>query len=278
MLIERRAIIQKEDGWIAGEGLREIDIPDNLQGLLLARIDRLSDESKQTLRVASVVGRQFPVKVLNRVLGETDRNGDMSAEDTMITLSNLESAGLIRVAQVEPDLEYLFHHNLIQEAAYTSLLVADRKRLHLVEGETEERMYPEQVDSREFAPRLGEHFAEAGDDQRALKYYQLAGEAALASYSNAEAENNYRRGLTLACTPNQRAHLLEGLGEALNGLSRYEEAIAVWREAIDYNEHQGDKAAMARLYARAGRAAWWAGATPLIANLQQGLQLFRRSG
>jgi class 3 adenylate cyclase len=69
MLIDRGAIIQKNGDWIAGEELEKIEIPDNLQGLLLTRIDRLPDDVKQTLKVASVIGRQFSVKVLEQVLG-----------------------------------------------------------------------------------------------------------------------------------------------------------------------------------------------------------------
>ena len=70
MLIDRGAIINENGDWVAGENLEHIEIPDNLQGLLLARIDRLPEDVKHTLRVASVIGRQFPVKVLEQVLGE----------------------------------------------------------------------------------------------------------------------------------------------------------------------------------------------------------------
>jgi class 3 adenylate cyclase len=70
MLIDRGAIIQKNGDWVAGENIEQIKIPDNLQGLLLARIDRLPEDVKHTLRVAAVIGRQFPVKVLELVLGE----------------------------------------------------------------------------------------------------------------------------------------------------------------------------------------------------------------
>ena len=52
----------------AGRGIGRVEIPDNLGGLLLARIDRLPEEVKHTLRVAAVIGRQFPVKVLEQVL------------------------------------------------------------------------------------------------------------------------------------------------------------------------------------------------------------------
>ena len=70
MLIDRGAIVRKDDQrWAAGKEIETMEIPDNLQGLLLARIDRLPDDVKRTLRVASVIGRQFPVKVLEQVLG-----------------------------------------------------------------------------------------------------------------------------------------------------------------------------------------------------------------
>jgi len=73
MLIDRGAIVRRNGGWIAATTIESIEIPDNLQGLLMARIDRLPDEAKQTLRVASVIGRQFPVKVLEYVLGKGQR-------------------------------------------------------------------------------------------------------------------------------------------------------------------------------------------------------------
>ena len=68
MLIDRGAIVREGDRWIATERVASIDIPDTLQGLLLARIDRLPQESKRTLRVASVIGRQFGVTILERIL------------------------------------------------------------------------------------------------------------------------------------------------------------------------------------------------------------------
>jgi predicted ATPase len=70
MLIDRGAIVFEQNRWRAGAGLNRVEIPDNLQGLLLARIDRLPEEIKNTLRVAAVIGRQFPVKVLEHVLSQ----------------------------------------------------------------------------------------------------------------------------------------------------------------------------------------------------------------
>ena len=72
MLIDRGAIVHRDGRWHASDDIGSIEIPDNLQGLLLARIDRLPEEVKQTLRVAAVIGRQFPVKVLAHVLEGKD--------------------------------------------------------------------------------------------------------------------------------------------------------------------------------------------------------------
>jgi adenylate cyclase len=71
MLIERGGIERQEDRWIANADVASVDIPETLHGLLLARIDQLPDAAKQSLRVASVIGRQFPIRVLERVLGGT---------------------------------------------------------------------------------------------------------------------------------------------------------------------------------------------------------------
>ncbi len=71
MLIEQGVIERRADQWVATSDVGSIEIPETLHGLLLARIDQLPDEAKRSLRVASVIGRQFPVRVLERVLDET---------------------------------------------------------------------------------------------------------------------------------------------------------------------------------------------------------------
>jgi predicted ATPase len=68
MLIDRGAIVRQNGQWTAVKEIDTVEIPDNLQSLLLARIDRLPEEVKHTLRVASVIGRQFSVNLLEQVL------------------------------------------------------------------------------------------------------------------------------------------------------------------------------------------------------------------
>jgi class 3 adenylate cyclase len=73
MLIERDVIVAKGDRWVATDEVGTIEIPESLHGLLLARIDQLPDAAKRSLRIAAVIGRQFPVRVLERVVGEAVR-------------------------------------------------------------------------------------------------------------------------------------------------------------------------------------------------------------
>lgn len=213
-------------------------------------------------------------------------------------LNTLESAGLIRLAQWEPELEYLFRHALVQEAAYASLLTADRKLLHRAVGEAIERLYSKRLD--DYAGVLAGHFEQAGDDQHALRYFLHAGRAALASFANQEAEAHYRSALALTelCSPKaeglrpegvpkaeglsspsdrrlegQRAEALANLGEALYGQSRFHDAIAEWKEGIALHGCLENVDGMARLYARSARAAWYAGVPPEGLRLcEQGLE------
>ena len=72
MLIDHGAIFHQEGRWQAGAEIDNVVIPDNLQGLLQARIDRLPEDVKRTLRIAAVIGRQFPIKVLEHILSKED--------------------------------------------------------------------------------------------------------------------------------------------------------------------------------------------------------------
>lgn len=75
MLIERGVIKRAADRWVATADVGSVEIPETLHGLLLARIDQLPDAAKRSLRVASVIGRQFPARVLERVLWQTHEDG-----------------------------------------------------------------------------------------------------------------------------------------------------------------------------------------------------------
>ena len=186
-------------------------------------------------------------------------------------LAQLESSGLIRLEQVEPELEYSFRHELLREAAYGSMLKSELAEWHRAVGMALEALYPGRLASSELAPMLAHHFLEAGDQERALKYLTRAGDAELASFANVEAEQHYQRALELPASEPGRVELLSGLGLAYSRQSRFGEAIQVWREAIVLCRAQGDTDGLARLYARSAQAAWYGDVSQSLKLCQEGL-------
>ncbi len=167
------------------------------------------------------------VDICSGLFGGSKRNMKRTASSTKQHLTQLEATGLLRLAQTHPELEYLFRHALVQDAAYRSLLRGDRKRLHRQVGETIERLYPHRL--ADWAAGLGQHFILAGDDHRALKYFTLAGDTAAAGYANAEAATHYQQALELAQRLNadavQLLQLFIQLGRVLELNTQYEPAL-----------------------------------------------------
>ncbi len=167
-------------------------------------------------------------------------------------LNRLEQADLIRLATAVPDLEYLFRHALIQESAYQTLMRADRRRVHRAAGEALEALLAGREPPAELAPQLARHFEEAADYPRALHYYTLAGDGALAGYANAEAVAAYSRALAAAERSPADAertavaaatwqHLFEARGRALELMSQFSEALTNYRAMASRAEVLGDR-------------------------------------
>ena len=110
----------------------------------------------------------------------------------------LEEKGLIRLAALRPEIEYLFRHGLVQDAAYTSLLKQERRKLHGLVGIALEELYPERIG--ELAPVLAMHFEQAGDAERAIEYYVAGARHALRQYAIQEAYAAFNRAAELIGT------------------------------------------------------------------------------
>jgi tetratricopeptide (TPR) repeat protein len=186
---------------------------------------------------------------VKRKTSETKRKVTSRAASLPKQLTTLESADLVRLAQRKPALEYLFRHALIQDAAYQSLLKADRRTLHQLVGETLEQLYPKRLG--ELAPLLAQHFVAAGDDERALKYFTQAGDEAMRVYANAEAILHYTHALNLAkaasfaVEPSQGStlqHLYMQCGRALELSGRYAEALQNYVEMETLAQARSDGA------------------------------------
>src|SRR5262245_52654623 len=96
-------------------------------------------------------------------------------------LQQLEKSGLIRLLRSLPEVEYLFRHALIQDAAYSTLVKPDRQRLHSWVGETLEQTYPDQLD--DLAGLLAYHFGQARNLDKAIEYSRRAAHRAVATYA-----------------------------------------------------------------------------------------------
>ena len=156
-------------------------------------------------------------------------------------LNILEDSGLVYPVQLSTELEYIFRHALVQEAAYASLLRQDRRRLHLAVGEALERNFAGQLNK--LAPMLAQHFAEAGDNARAAKYYALAGEQAMQQYAIPEAITQYCHAIDLARQlndANQLATLLRSRGIAYEASGTFDKARADHETALQLSRDAHD--------------------------------------
>ena len=189
-LIDDGVLYHTDDGlrWTARSSVEDIDIPDSLQGLLLARIDRLEGDVRATLQLAAVIGRSFYYRILDAI-----SDSAVAVDRHMSTLQRVE---LVREASRLPELEYIFKHELARDAAYSSILRRTRREQHRHVGEAIEALFPDNLERN--AHRLAYHFAEAGDDGRAVRYYTMAAESATEIYANAEAAAHYGRAIEFA--------------------------------------------------------------------------------
>jgi class 3 adenylate cyclase/tetratricopeptide (TPR) repeat protein len=222
-LIETGQIVRENGNWHAAEKTAKISLPKTLAGVLSARIDRLPEDAKQTLHFASVIGRSFDLPTLSAMAGPTD------SIDAHIQI--LEHAGLIQKVTGSTQTEYTFRHTLIQEAAYNSILLKRRRKLHTRVGEYLETTYAARLN--EFAPILAHHFY-AARDARSLPYDETAGKNAMRLYANAEAVTHFNRALEVAqrndASLEQTEELYKNLGHALELSGRYEDALETYSQ------------------------------------------------
>ena len=187
MLIERDWVVERDGRWVGSATIASAEVPPTLAGLLTARIDRLPVASRRILRVGAVIGRDIPARLLEAVIGD--------AAATARALGEAEAVGLVRIASIDPEPVYRFRHVLVQEAAYDSLLKADRRRLHGDVAEAIETRYSDRLE--ELAPILGLHFERAGVGDRAVQYLHRAGRAALRRFAVHEARDLLDRAAAL---------------------------------------------------------------------------------
>jgi class 3 adenylate cyclase/tetratricopeptide (TPR) repeat protein len=186
-LLENGSIEKKDDRYVLCKKLSDIQVPDTIQGIIAARLDRLDESLKRIMHVASVIGREFAFRILQSITG-------MKA-DLKSHLLNLQGLEFIYERRLFPELEYIFKHALTQEVAYNSLLLARRKEIHGRIGKAIEELYPDRLE--EFYEMLAYHYARGEDLGKAGRYLTLSGNKAAQRNSVFEAYSFYKEALAI---------------------------------------------------------------------------------
>ena len=199
-------------------------LPDTVHGVALSRIDQQTPQQQLTLKVASVVGRVFPYRVIAEIHPvEADR------ETLPQQCEMLLRRGLLTPERPEPELTYSFKHIVLQQAAYELLAFAQRRVLHRAIAQWYEASHAQ--DPRHF-PLLAHHWRCAEDAPRAIAYLELAGEHAMQQGAVKEAIHCFEQAARLDTGPARdaghtlrRARWRRQLGQAWSEVGRHDAAM-----------------------------------------------------
>lgn len=210
-------------------------LPGSVTETVRRRVVRLPGDVADLLRVASVAGLDFDLRVLSRA-------AERKELDTLEALEAADGAGLVVEAGVD---RYRFTHALVRSALRDGLSRSRRARLHLAVGQAIEALHGD--DPAPHAPALAYHFFEAvpaGGGEKAYRYSVLAAEEALRLLSFSEAADAYGRAIELldhdaGSDPLARARLLLARGRAHRRASDFPSAMETFREAAAEARQRG---------------------------------------
>ncbi|MDJ0780903.1 MAG: hypothetical protein QNJ22_02975 [Desulfosarcinaceae bacterium] len=248
-LIENGSIEKKNERYVLSGKASDIQIPDTIQGIIAARLDRLEENLKRTMQVASVIGRDFAFRILQTITG--------MKEELKSYLLNLQGLEFIYEKNLFPELEYIFKHALTQEVAYNSLLLNRRREIHAEIGRAIEELYVERLEV--FYEMLAYHYSKSDRREKALRYSRLAGEKAHGNYSHQEAFDFYKNAIDQLnkmpeSTENNRKKMevLRSLGGTLLLLGFPNDALNMLQEGERFSKELGDEWHLARFYSLIG--------------------------
>ena len=209
-------------------GAADGTVPETVQEVLAARIDRLSADQKAALQVAAVLGREFSLELAEEVW-----NGTVTVEGLLQELKGLE---FLRERLGSVERTFVFKHALTREVAYDGLLQARRRQLHGRAGAALEESAASQ--RFEHCELLAYHYSRSAEPARAIPYLVAAGDRARDRYANEEAITVYNQATRLIedaggdrWTDTYGA-VCESLGRVLVRLSRHDAAIEAYTKGL----------------------------------------------
>ncbi len=141
--------------------LTSIEIPSTVKGILAARIDKLAAADKDLLQSLAVIGKEFPMGLVRRVVGKSD-------EELGPMLANLQAAEFIYEQPAFPENEYTFKHALTQEVAYDSVLMQRRRIIHERTATALEETFAATLDDH--VAELAHHYSRSANASKAVEY------------------------------------------------------------------------------------------------------------
>jgi class 3 adenylate cyclase/tetratricopeptide (TPR) repeat protein len=253
-LLEVGALRQRDGRYVLTKHVSEIYVPDTVQDVIMARIDRLEDVPKRALQLASVIGREFTVRLLERI-------SDVQAQLDRF-LQELKVLEFIYERSFYPELAYMFKHALTHDVAYNSLLVQRRKELHRLIAMAIEEVYAERLP--ESYEMLAYHYERGEVWEKALEYLVKAGHKAQQAYANQEALDHYSRALDMcerlgeAVEPATRMTIYAGKGAVHFLLSEFRASIEAHQCLLEVARRRGDRHREAEALYQIGFGFHWA--------------------
>ncbi len=240
LYVEELAAVLHENGSILVEGsearlavpfeqLARTRLPATLQGLIVSRLDALESTQQMALKVASVVGRLFPLDVVTDVFPLEERKREVAALMPVLVEQDLLRMG-------DQPLHYLFKHMLTQEAIYGLMLFGQRRGLHRAVAEWYERTHSD--DLAHLLPVLAHHWQRAEEWSRALACLEQAAEQNLDRYANRETVDLLSQAMVLDrdhpghSAPIRRMHWSRHLAEAWFRLGDLAQAKRYGQDAL----------------------------------------------
>ena len=236
-LIDKGLISREDDRWKAKDELKDIDVPDTIQSVLLSRVDGLESETRYILQCASVIGRLFRYRLLDHIA-----HRERSLNDH---LSQLEDHELIFEERTVPEKEYAFKHALTQEATYRGILEKKRMEFHNHIAEGMETLYKERIE--ECYDELAYHYNKGGNLEKAIEYLIKAGDKSRLAFANHQAVTYYNEALEkMEILADEKlsglweGKALEGLGEVYYNLGEFRKVINSLQRAIPLAIKRGE--------------------------------------
>ncbi|TES94234.1 MAG: tetratricopeptide repeat protein [Candidatus Cloacimonadota bacterium] len=183
-LIDTNILTYSTGVWKLTSDISSLQIPDTVQAVIASRLDRLDKEIKDVLQMASVIGRNFYVRILERLC---------LLDSLMLSLylATLEDFEYISALKRQPEVEYIFRHPLLQGVVYNGLLKKRRRELHRKVGEAIEEIYKDRTD--DFAEQLAYQYANSDNIEKGLEWLKKAGQKAKERYANDEAIEYFQK-------------------------------------------------------------------------------------